>query len=113
GEVLPGAGNAGHHGLSSELAVGAHFPGDAADFGGEGVELIDHRVDRVLQLEDFSLDVDGDLAREVAARHGGRDFRDVADLAGEVRRHEVDVVGQVFPRAGDAGHDRLSAQLAF
>ena len=26
---------------------------------------------------------------------------------------EVDVVGQVLPRAGDAGHLRLAAELAF
>ena len=45
------------------------------------VELIDHRVDGVLQLEDFALHVDGDLAREVAARHGGGHLGDVADLS--------------------------------
>src|ERR1700704_5284105 len=38
---------------------------------GEGVELVDHRVDRVLQLEDLALHVDADLARQVAPGHGG------------------------------------------
>ncbi len=28
-------------------------------------------------------------------------------------RHRVDAVGQVFPRAGDAGHHGLAAELAF
>ena len=32
---------------------------------------------------------------------------------GQVRRHEVDVVGQVLPGAGDARHLRLAAELAF
>ncbi len=44
---------------------------------------------------------------------GGRDVGDVAHLAGQVRRHRVDVVGQVLPGAGDAGHLGLAAQLAF
>ena len=68
---------------------------------------------RVLQLEDLALHVDGDLARQVAARDGGRHVGDVAHLAGEVRGHRVDVVGEVLPGAGDAGHLRLAAELAF
>ena len=37
-----------------ELAFGADLAGHAGDFGGEAVELVDHRVDRVLQLEDLA-----------------------------------------------------------
>ena len=33
--------------------------------------------------------------------------------AGQVAGHEVDVVGQVLPGAGDARHLRLAAELAF
>src|SRR5439155_235637 len=76
-------------------------------------QLVDHRVDGVLELKDLALHVDRDLARQVAAGDGRGDFRDVPHLTGEVRRHEVDVVGQVLPRAGDAGDDRLSTQLPF
>ena len=113
GEVLPGAGDAGHRGLAAELAFGADFARHAAHFRGERVQLVHHRVDGVLQLEDLALDVDRDLARQVAARDGRGHVGDVADLAGEVRRHRVDRVGQVLPRAGDAGHHRLAAELAF
>ena len=81
GQVLPGAGDARHLRLAAELAFGADLARDARHFGGEGVELIDHRVDGVLQLEDFALHVDGDLARQVAARHGGGHLGDVAHLA--------------------------------
>ena len=112
GEVLPRAGDAGHLRLAAELALGADLARHAAHLGGERVELIDHRVDRVLELEDLALHVDGDLARQVAARDGGRDVGDVAHLAGQVRRHRVDVVGEVLPGAGDAGHLRLAAELA-
>ena len=59
------------------------------------------------------LHVDGDLLREVAVRDRGRHLGDVADLAGEVRGHEVDVVGQVLPGAGDALDLGLTAELAF
>ena len=58
-------------------------------------------------------DVDRDLLRQVALRHRGRHFGDVAHLAGQVRGHRVDAVGQVLPGAGDAAHHRLAAELAF
>ena len=113
GQVLPGAGHAGHLRLAAELAFGADLARDAGHFRGEAVELIDHRVDGVLQLEDLALHVDGDLARQVAVGDGGGDVGDVADLAGEVRGHRVDVVGEVLPGAGDARHLGLAAELAF
>ena len=112
-EILPRAGHARHLRLAAELALGADIAGHARDLAGEGIELIDHGVDRVLQLEDFALHIDGDLAIEVAARDGGGDFGDVADLRGEVAAHRVDRVGEVLPRAGHAGHDRLHAEPAF
>src|SRR5690606_5325608 len=65
------------------------------------------------QLENLSLDVDGDLLRQVAGGHRGGDFGDVADLAGEVGGHRVDVVGKVLPGATDPGDLRLTAELSF
>ena len=113
GEVLPRAGHALHVGLAAELAFGADFAGHAGHFRGERAELIDHRVDGVLQLEDFALHVDGDLLRQVAVGHGRGHVGDVAHLAGEVAGHEVHAVGQVLPRAGHAAHVGLAAELAF
>ena len=43
-----------HVGLAAEPAFGADFARDARHFGREGVELIDHRVDGFLQLQDFA-----------------------------------------------------------
>ena len=80
GQVLPGAGDAGHLRLAAELAFGADLARHARHFGGERVELIDHRVDGVLQLEDLALHVDRDLARQVAARDGRGHVGDVAHL---------------------------------
>src|SRR6185312_6935818 len=113
GQVLPHARHAAHIGLPAELTFRADLARDAGDLGGERVELIDHDVDRVLQLEHFAFDVDGDLLRQIAPRDRRRDVGDVAHLPGQVRRHAVDVVGQVLPHAADARHHRLPAELAF
>src|SRR6185295_6162065 len=112
GQVFPGAGDAGDLGLAAELAFGPDLARDTGDLGGEGAELVDHRVDGVLQLEDLALDVDRDLPRHVAAGDRGRDLGDVADLRRQVRAHDVDRVGEVLPRAGDTGDDRLDAEAA-
>ena len=113
GEILPGAGDAGHFGLAAELAVGADLARDARHFAGKGVELVDHGVERFLQLKDFAGHVDGDLLGQVALGDRGGDFGDVADLAGQIARHRIDAVGQILPGAGDAAHQRLAAELAF
>ena len=102
-----------HLGLTAELAFGADFAGDAADFRGKPVELIHHRIDGVLQLQDFALDVDRNLSGRSPRAIGRGHFGDVADLAGEVGGHRVDVVGEVLPGTGDARHHGLSAELAF
>src|SRR5271168_5308350 len=112
GEILPGAGDAGHRRLAAELAFGADLARHAGDFRREPVELIDHRVDGFLQFQNFALHVDRDLARQIAARHGGGHRRDIADLRGEVGRHRVDRVGEVLPGADHPRNDRLSAQSA-
>src|SRR6202035_5554285 len=113
GQVFPRAADAGHLGLAAELAFGADFARHARHFGGKGVELVHHRVEGVFQLQNFAAHVDRDLARQVAARHGGGDLRDIAHLSGQVRRHGVDRVGQILPGAGDAAHHGLAAELAF
>ena len=46
------------------------------------------------------------LLLQVAVGDRGHDLRDAAHLVGQVAGHEVHVVGQVLPRAGDALHLR-------
>src|SRR5690606_6739035 len=102
-----------HLGLPAEPTFGAHLAGDARHFGGERVELVHHRVDGILELEDLSADFHGDLLGQVATRHRGCHFGDVAHLAGQIVGHQVHVVGEILPRAGDTRHLRLSAELTF
>ena len=99
GQPPPRSGHALDLGLAAELALGADLAGDAGDLGGEARQLRDHPVQRLLELEDLAAGVDGDRLRHVAVRHRGRHLGDVADLVGQVARHEVDVVGQVLPGA--------------
>ena len=66
----------------------------------------------LLQLERPRRGVDRDLLGQVAVGHRGGDLGDVAHLAGQVRRHGVDRVGQVLPGARDARHLGLAAEDA-
>src|SRR5207249_711923 len=100
--VVPDAGCALDFGLAAQRALRADLAGDTRDLVREGVELVHHRVDGLLELEDLPADVDGDLLRQVALLDGGGDLGDVADLARQVAGHEVDVLGQVLPDAGRA-----------
>ena len=72
--------------LHAEPALGADLARHARDLGGERAELLDHRVDGFLELQDLAADVDRDLAREVAVGDGDGHLGDVAHLAGQVRR---------------------------
>ena len=112
-QVFPGAGDAAHVSLTAKPPLAPNLAGDPGDFRSKRAELIHHRVDRVLEFEDFSADVDGDLAREIAFGDRRGDFRDIAHLAGQIAGHKVHVVGQVFPCTRNASYLRLSPQLSF
>ena len=62
GEIFPDAADALHFRLAAELAFGADFARHARDFRSERAELIHHRVDGVLELENFAARIDRDLA---------------------------------------------------
>src|SRR5262249_46093203 len=86
---------------------------DPGDLGSERAKLLDHRVDRFFELQNFAANIDGDLLGKVAICDGNGDLRDVADLAGQVRCHKVHVVREVFPGAGNPEHGCLPPELAF
>src|SRR5205823_6041179 len=90
--VSAAAGDVLHVRLAAVSLVRAHFSCHARYLGRERAELIHHRVDGVLQLEDLAAHVDGDLLRQVAGGDGGRHLGDVPDLAGQVSGHQVHAV---------------------
>src|SRR6185437_127524 len=112
GEVLPHSADVLHVSLTSQLALRTGLTGHAGDLCREGVELVDHRVDGFLELQNLTSHVDGDLAGEVAVGNGGRHRSDVANLAGEVAGHRVHTVGEGFPGTGDSRHHCLPTELA-
>src|SRR5205814_5842798 len=75
-------------------------------------QVADHFVDRVFQGRHFAEGLDGDGPRQVALGDGGGDFGDGPDLRGEVGGKQVDVAGQVLPRAGGTGNVGLAAEPA-
>ena len=99
--------------MPAEFAFGADFAGDTRDFRSKAIELVDHDVNRVLQLENFSFGIDGDVTRQVAFGHSRCDVGDITNLGRKVSRHTVDVIGKILPYAGNTGDARLSTQLAF
>ena len=113
GQILPGARDAGHDGLAAQLAFRPDFARDSRDLGGKASQLIDHRIDGFLQLQDLAANVNRDLLGQVAVRHGDRHVRDVADLRGQVAGHLVDRFGELFPDAGYPFDLRLAAEFSF
>src|SRR5690606_16786504 len=92
GQIPPGTGDALDLRLTTELALGAHFPRHAGDLVGEGRELVDHGVDGGLEGEDLTAGVHRDLLRQVTLGDRGRHRGDVAHLGGEVAGELVHVL---------------------
>ena len=105
-----------------EVALALQHVGEAREVGLQPVllgvavggepQVVDHRVDVVFELGHLAARVDLDRARQVALGHRGRDLGDGAHLRGQVGGQQVDVAGEVLPRAGGAGHVGLAAEPA-
>src|SRR5205823_5649841 len=78
GQVLPDAADALHHRLAAQLSFGSDLARNARNFTCERVQLVDHRVHGLFQVEDLASDIDRDLTREVAVCYRGGDLRDVS-----------------------------------
>ena len=112
--VLPGAGHPADPRLAAELALAADLARHPGHLVGERGQLVDHRVEGVLQLAGSRPRASTVILRLRSPRATAVvDLGDAAHLAGEVSGHDVDRVGEVAPRPGYAGHFRLTAQPAF
>src|SRR4029077_11603698 len=89
GQVPPCPAHARHLRLAAEAALRAHLARHPGDLAGERGELVNHGVDGVLELQDLAASVHSDILAQVALGDGGRDLRDVADLAGRVAPPDV------------------------
>src|SRR5207245_1148712 len=112
GQVFPRSCHPRNGRLPTKPALGRYLACLAGRRSSDVVELVNHRVDGVLQLQDLAFHIDRDFARKIAASDGRRDLSDVADLCSEVCRHRVHGIGEVLPGAGYARHDGLTAKAA-
>src|SRR5207244_4465699 len=112
GEVLPRAGDALDLRLAAELALGAYLAGHTGYLVGERGQRVGHAVDGLDQGSHLALGIVGDPLAQVASSVAFGDVREVAHLVRQVAGHEVDVVGEVLPRAGDALDLGLATELA-
>ena len=74
--------------------------------------MIHHHVDGVLQLEEFTFDIDRDFLGQVAIRDRSCDGGNIAHLRGQIAGHQVHVLGQILPGSGHAFDFGLAAELA-
>jgi hypothetical protein len=82
GQVRPRALDTQHLRLAAEDALRPDLERDAGDLVREVVQLPDHRVDGVLELEHLAFDLHVDGHGHVARGDRLRDDRDRADLVG-------------------------------
>ena len=81
GQVLPDAGDLRRLRLAAELALDADLARDSRDLGRKPVELVNHRVHRVLEFKKLALDISRDLFGQIAVGNRRRDFGDIAYLS--------------------------------
>src|SRR5262249_26171851 len=112
-QVLPRTGHPLDIGLATQPALGSDLAGDAGDFRGERAKLIHHGINDVLDLKNLAAHVHGELLCQVAGGDCGGDLGDVAQLHRQIAGHQIHVVREVLPGAGDALDVGLAAQLPF
>ncbi|CAM5565088.1 hypothetical protein SCYAM73S_03674 [Streptomyces cyaneofuscatus] len=78
GQVLPGAGHAGHVRLAAQEAVGADLAGHLGDLVGEGASVVTMVLMVSASCGDLAAGLDRDRPRQVAVGDGGGDLGDVA-----------------------------------
>jgi hypothetical protein len=113
GEILPDAADVLDLRLTAELALGADLARDARDFGGKPVQLVDHRVDGLLELADLSAHVDGDLAERSPRAIAVATSAMLRTCAVRLPAIEFTLSVRSFQVPATPGHERLAAELAF
>src|SRR5207237_9344913 len=112
GEILPRTTDTRHFCLPAQLTLSSYFARNTGYFRRKRAELINHRVDRILELENLSTRVSRDFPRQISARNRCGNVSDVSHLTSEIARHEIHVVGEIFPRSTDVRHLSLPTELS-
>ena len=104
--------------LAAELAFGADLARHARHFGGEGGELLDHRVHDLADAQELAaqraaVDLDGHGLRKVALGDRADDARDFGGRLHHVVDQLVDGAKLAVPAAGGAADAGALADLAF
>src|SRR4051794_15447769 len=82
---------------STHFTFVADFAPPPFHFSGEGANLVPPLLNPFLILKNFPAHVPRDFLREIAVGHGNRHVSDITPLAGEVTRHGIHVIRQIFP----------------
>src|SRR5690606_34357327 len=110
GQLFPDPRSAVDYGLPAQHTFCTDVTRHARHLVGEGAQRVDHRVDGVLQGEDLTLDLYRDFAGEVAIGNRSGHVGDVTHLIGQVAAHQVHVLGELTPNAGNVAHLGLHAE---
>lgn len=76
-------------------------------------QVHDHLIHALAELQDLALRLDRDASRGIALGDRRGDLGHRADLVGEAVGELIDVVDQIAPRSGGAGHLGLASELSF
>src|SRR5262249_46240977 len=112
GQIPPQPRGARHFGLAAELAFDPHFAGYVGHVLAEWRKAGDHAVVGIGERGVLAFGLEYDFWGEVALGRAAHYLRDSAHLIVEVRRHEIHVVREVLPGAGNTRHLRLATEPA-
>src|SRR5262249_36828187 len=92
GKVFPHPSDPGNLCLTTEVSFGTDFTSYTSHFRSKRPQLIDHRIDGVLELSNFPFDINGNLSREVSIGYRSSYCSNVSDLSRQITSHRVDGV---------------------
>ena len=99
--------------LSSENSLRTHLTGHPRYLRCKRSKLIDHHIDCVLQLKELAFHINRDFLGQIAGRDGCGYGGDIAHLIRQITGHQIDVLRQILPCAGNAFHIGLAPEFAF
>ncbi|MNC19099.1 hypothetical protein D3C75_670250 [compost metagenome] len=97
--------------MSAKFPFCAYLPCHGGYLVRESSQRLDHIVDCIRQLGDFAFGFHSQFLLQVTVRYRRYDLGDSAHLIRQVGRHNINVVGEVFPDPPHTADLGLSAQF--